>query len=64
MSDTKKGFVPSTFKDAGTGETFEGGQEHSFKAGAYDNYLAAGLIDLDVKAAKAAAAPDKPTPPA
>lgn len=51
MSDKKKGFVPRTFKDAGTGETFEGGKEHSFDPGAYGNYQAAGLIgDAPTKA--------------
>jgi hypothetical protein len=42
--EKKKGFVPTRFKDAGTGEIFEGGKEHSFDPGAYQNYLAAGLI--------------------
>lgn len=40
----KSGYVPTTFKDAGTGETFEGGKDHSFDPGAYANYEAAGLI--------------------
>ncbi len=43
-NDTKKGYVPKTFRDAGTEQTFEGGQEHSFEPGAYANYEAAGLI--------------------
>ena len=45
MSSTKKtGYVPTTFKDAGTGEEFQGGKEHDFEAGAYANYKHAGLI--------------------
>jgi hypothetical protein len=46
MSTPKKksGFVPKTFRDAGTEQVFEGGKEHEFEAGAYENYLAAGLI--------------------
>ena len=44
MADTKKGFVPTTFNDVGTGQSFEGGKEHVFDAGAFDNYSAAGLI--------------------
>ena len=44
MSATKKGFVPKTFKDEGTGERFEGGKEHDFTPGAFANYEAAGLI--------------------
>lgn len=41
----KSGLVSATFHDAGTDETFEGGKEHSFEAGAYANYAAAGLIE-------------------
>lgn len=44
MSTKKTGYVPTTFKDSGTGEEFEGGKEHEFKPGAYDNYKHAGLI--------------------
>lgn len=58
MSAKKKGFVPSTFNDAGTGETFEGGKEHEFEAGAYANYHAAGLIG-EKPAEEAAKAPAK-----
>lgn len=62
MSDEKKtakGFVPKTFKDAGTGEIFEGGKEHPFTPGAHLNYRKAGLI-TDGPAAKAeATAPEK-----
>lgn len=50
----KTGFVPTTFRDAGTEETFEGGKEHSFDAGAYENYKAAGLIGKPEKAETAA----------
>lgn len=59
MSTTKKaGYVPKTFKDAGTGEEFEGGKEHDFEAGAYVNYKAAGLIG-DRPSSKAAATDTK-----
>lgn len=44
MSATKKGYALKTFKDAGTGEEFEGGKEHDFAPGAHLNYEAAGLI--------------------
>jgi hypothetical protein len=44
MAAKVKGFVPKTFNDAGTGQTFEGGKEHEFEAGVHANYLAAGLI--------------------
>jgi hypothetical protein len=40
----KTGYVPKTFRDAGTEEVFEGGKDHSFEAGAFANYEAAGLI--------------------
>ncbi len=55
----KSGFVPATFRDAGTEQTFEGGQDHSFDAGAHSNYLAAGLIEPSKPkpAAKAVAKP-------
>lgn len=60
MSDSKKkGYVPATFRDAGTDETFEGGKEHLFEAGAYANYLAGGLI-ADAPAGKAAQDAGKP----
>lgn len=41
MSDKVKGWVPRTFRDSGTGETFEGGKEHDFEPGALANYIAA-----------------------
>lgn len=44
MSAKKSGFVPKSFRDAGTGEYFEGGKEHLFEPGAYANFVAAGLI--------------------
>lgn len=40
MNEKKTGWVPKTFKDAGTGEIFEGGKEHSFEPGAFANYVA------------------------
>jgi hypothetical protein len=59
MSDKIKAYVPKTFRDAGTGETFEGGKEHSFHPGAHHNYRTAGLIgDPPTKAE--APAPDAP----
>lgn len=57
MADTKKGFVPTTFNDVGTGQSFEGGKEHVFDAGAFDNYSAAGLIG---EAPAKAEAPETP----
>jgi len=51
----KKGHALKTFTDAGTGETFEGGKEHEFEAGALANYEAAGLIGKPEPASK-----DKP----
>lgn len=44
MAETKKGYVPTTFKDAGTEKTYVGGKEHDFTSGEYDNFKAAGLI--------------------
>lgn len=44
MSNTKKGYALRSFKDAGTGQRFEGEKEHDFEPGAYANYEAAGLI--------------------
>lgn len=41
---TKKGFALRTFKDAGTGQRYEGGKEHEFEPGALANYKAAGLV--------------------
>lgn len=59
MTTKKKGFVPTTFRDAGTEQVFEGGQEHEFEPGAFENYKAAGLIG-DKPDAKAAAKGDEP----
>lgn len=61
MSDTKRGYVPSTFKDAGTEKTYAGGKEHDFTNGEYDNFKAAGLIGPkpDTAEAKAPANPAK-----
>ncbi|WP_380925477.1 hypothetical protein [Sphingomonas leidyi] len=44
MTTKIDGYVPTTFKDAGTGETFEGGKTHKFEPGAHANYTAAGKI--------------------
>jgi hypothetical protein len=55
---TVSGYVPKTFKDAGTGETFEGGKTHQFTPGAHANYLAAKKIGEATKAGKADNAPD------
>ncbi|WP_084581786.1 hypothetical protein [Sphingomonas azotifigens] len=44
MAETKKGYVPTTFKDAGTEKEYAGGKEHDFTHGEYDNFKAAGLI--------------------
>ena len=54
MSTKKTGYVPTTFKDAGTGEEFEGGKDHEFAPGAYANFKHAGLIG-EKPSAKAAA---------
>ena len=53
----KRGFVPTSFRDRGTGEFFEGGKEHDFEPGAHANYVAAGKIGEK----PAAKADDKPT---
>lgn len=52
----KTGHVPSTFTDAGTGETFEGGKDHLIETGAYANYEAAGLVHAPAPKAQAAPA--------
>lgn len=58
MSESRKsGYVPTTFSDAGTGETFEGGKSHLFEPGAHGNYKAAGLIGTAPATAKAAPKP-------
>lgn len=45
MSDAKKkGFAQKNFKDAGTGQSFEGGKPVELPAGIYANYEAAGLV--------------------
>ncbi len=41
---TKKGRALQTFSDAGTGETFAGGKDHTFEAGAFANYEVSGLV--------------------
>jgi hypothetical protein len=56
----KSGYVPTTFRDAGTKEIFEGGTEHSFEAGAHANYEAAGLIGKPETPSKAKAGDSKP----
>ena len=38
------GYVPNSFRDAGTGEFFEGGKDHQFEPGAHANYVAGGKI--------------------
>jgi len=55
----KTGHAKQTFRDAGTGETFEGGKDHPFDAGAYANYEAAGLVSAPTvkRAARPKAAP-------
>jgi hypothetical protein len=59
MMSKKSGYVPTTFTDAGTGETFEGGKDHGFEPGALANYEAAGLIGKPDTQTKAKAG-DKP----
>lgn len=61
MSDAKKkGFAQRNFKDAGTGESFEGGKPVELAAAVYANYEAAGLVgDKAPKAADTATAPAK-----
>ena len=45
MSDKVKGFVPKTFSDSGTKQSFEGGRvHHDVGAGAFANYKAAGKM--------------------
>jgi hypothetical protein len=56
----KSGFVPKTFRDAGTGQEFEGGKSHLFETGAHDNYKTAGLITDPPAAKKTAPAAAKP----
>lgn len=50
--EKKKGRALKAFNDAGTGQNFEADEVYDFPAGAYANYLAAGLI-TNVPAAKA-----------
>lgn len=52
MSTTKSAKPLRDFTDAGTGESFTKGKAHDFEAGAYDNYLAAGLIEVPASEAK------------
>lgn len=53
---TRRGRALSTFRDAGTEETFQAETEYDFKAGAYGNYKAAGLV----RAARKPRAPRAP----
>lgn len=53
MTTKIDGYVPKTFKDAGTGETFEGGKTHKFEPGAHANYTHAGKIGEQPVAEKA-----------
>lgn len=43
-TQTKSGYVPNTFRDAGTEKVYEGGKTHQFTEGEYQNFVAAGLI--------------------
>lgn len=53
MTDkTKPGFVPKSFRDAGTGDFYEGGKEHPFTPGEHANFLASGLITEKAETAK------------
>jgi hypothetical protein len=61
MSDKIKGYVPKTFKDSGTQETFEGGKEHEFEPGAYANYVAARKVLKEKPKAAAAEKVDTKT---
>lgn len=54
-----EGYVPKTFKDEGTGETFEGEKTHKFSPGAHANYKHAGLIGEEPKQEATTAAPKK-----
>ncbi len=49
----KTGFVPTTFRDSGTGKEYEGGKEHEFTAGEHLNFTAAGLIGVKPETADA-----------
>lgn len=56
MTTKKSGKPVRDFNDAGTGESFTKGKAHDFEAGAFENYLAAGLIETPDSEAKG----DKP----
>ncbi len=56
MSTLKTGYVPTTFRDAGTEKVFEGGKTHSFTEGEHLNFVAAGLIGEKPKPADKPAA--------
>ncbi len=45
MADKIKGITKKAFNNAGTGEAFEANKTYDFDAGAYANYIAAGLIE-------------------
>ncbi len=64
MSAKISGYVPKTFSDAGTGETFEGGRSHNFEPGAHANYLAAGKIGDEPKSTATAPETGKGKTPA
>ncbi len=49
MSDTEKtvrATVKSDFNDAGTARKFAAGETHDLTAGEFENYRAAGLVEL------------------
>lgn len=65
MSKNISGYVPRTFRDAGTQEVFEGGRNHDFEPGAYRNYAAGKKVEpprkpVDAQAQDAAPAKGKP----
>ena len=53
---THRGVIARNFKDAGTGISYAAGDSKSIPAGAFRNYLRAGLVTLP----KAAAEPSEP----
>lgn len=57
MSTTKSAVALKKFRDAGTEKEYEGGKQHEFTEGEYQNFKAAGLIEDQKAAAKAS---DKP----
>lgn len=52
MAKTTNGTPARDFTDAGTGESFTKGKAHDFETGAYENYRAAGLIEMPAAEAK------------